>query len=79
MFVSGRGKTRTVKQKTYVSEIQRRIDLVHDIQRRGLVVVQRKDQSQAGQRLLAARKIADVLPRLFRGHHAEQNALGEGI
>lgn len=54
---------------------QRSIDLVHDIQRRGLVVVQSEDERQAGERLLAAAQVCDVLPALLGRSHAEHDPL----
>lgn len=54
---------------------QRGVDLVHDVQGRGAEVVQRKHQRQRGQRFLPAGQVGDVLPRLLRGPHAEDDAL----
>ncbi|KAI6756206.1 hypothetical protein HG530_011942 [Fusarium avenaceum] len=64
---------------TYVSEIQRGIDLVHDIQRSRLVVVQGENESQTAQRLFTTRKVADVLPTLLWWHDTEQDTFAEGI
>lgn len=54
---------------------QRCVNLVHDVERRGLVVVQRKDEREAGERLLAAAQVGDVLPTLLGRPHAEHDAL----
>ncbi len=51
------------------------VDLVHDVQRRRLVVVQREYERQRRQRLLAAAQVGDVLPALLRRAHAEHDAL----
>ena len=50
------------KKKTHIPKIQRGINLIHDIQGRGAIDMQRKDQSETAQRLLAATEVADVLP-----------------
>lgn len=49
-------------RSSYISEIQGSINLIHDIQRRRLIVMQREHQGQTTQRLLTTRKIGDVLP-----------------
>lgn len=38
-----------------------------------------KDERERGERLLAARQVRDVLPRLLRGHDGEEDALGERV
>ena len=48
-----------------VAEVERGVDLVHHVQRRRLVVVEREDEREAAQRLLAAGEVADVLPALL--------------
>ena len=42
-------------------------------------MVQREDQAQAAERLLAAAQVGDVLPRLLRRPHAEDDALAKGV
>ena len=54
---------------------ERCVDLVHDVEGRGLVVVQRKHQGQGAQRLFPAAQVADVLPTLFGWAHAEDDTL----
>ena len=49
----------------HVLEVQGGVDLVHDVEWGGLVVVEGEDESQGGQGLLATRQVADVLPRLL--------------
>eukprot|EP00964_Phaeocystis_antarctica_P083806 scaffold52749_cov71-Phaeocystis_antarctica.AAC.2 len=63
----------------HVAEVERGVDLVHDVQRRRLVVVQREDERERGEGLLAAREVGDMLPRLLGRPHAEDDALGEGV
>ena len=58
-----------------VLEVERRVDLVHDVERRRLVVMQREDERQRAQRLLAARQVRDVLPRLLERPHAVSEKL----
>ena len=51
------------------------VNLVHDVERCWLVMVQRKDQGETGERLLATAQISDVFPAFFRWSHAKDNAL----
>ena len=44
-----------VADDAHVAEVERGVDLVHDVQRRGLVVVQREHERERGEGLLAAR------------------------
>lgn len=62
-----------------VLEVKGGVDLVHDVQRRGLVVVQREDQGQGRERLLAAGQVGDVLPRLLGRADREDDALAERV
>ena len=55
-----------------VLEVQGGVDLVHDVEWGGFVVVEGKDESQGGQGLLATRQVADVLPRLLGGSHLQR-------
>ena len=48
-----------------VLEVEGGVDLVHDVEWGGFVVVEGEDESQGGQGLLATRQVADVLPRLL--------------
>jgi hypothetical protein len=63
----------------HVLEVERGVDLVHHVQRRGLVVVQRKDQRERREGLLAAGQVGNVLPALLGRAHGEDDALGEGV
>lgn len=51
------------------------IDLIHDIQRSGLEVVQCKYKRQGAECLLASAQIGNVLPALAGRPHAEHNPL----
>ena len=64
---------------TYISKIQGRVNLVHHVQWRRLVVMQGEDEGETAQRLLATRQVGYVLPRLLRRHDAEEDALREGV
>ena len=55
------------------------VDLVHDVERRRLVVVEREDEGERAEGLLAAAEVGDALPRLLGRPHAEDDALGEGV
>jgi len=59
-----------------VAEVQRGVDLVHDVQRRGFVVVKGENQRQRAQRLLAARQIGNLLPGLLGRSHAATKPSG---
>jgi len=52
-----------------VLEVEGGVDLVHDVEWGGFVVVEGEDESQGGQGLLATGQVADVLPRLFGRSH----------
>ena len=65
--------------QTYISEIQCSVNLVHDVQWRRLVVVQRKHECERTQRLFATGEVGDISPALFRWHDAKGNAFAEGI
>lgn len=54
----------------HVLEVQRGVDLVHEVERRGLVVVQREHQRQRAERLLSSGKVEDLLPALLGRPHA---------
>ena len=54
-----------------IPEIQRGIDLIHDVQRGGLIMMESEHQRERGQRLLASRKVADILPALLGRHDGE--------
>eukprot|EP00962_Isochrysis_galbana_P023267 scaffold7006_cov108-Isochrysis_galbana.AAC.8 len=62
-----------------VAEVERRVDLIHHVERRRLVVVERKDERERRERLLASREVGDVLPRLLGRPYREDDALGEGV
>lgn len=62
-----------------VFEVESGIDLVHDVEWRGLVVVESKNQRERRKSFLASRKIGDVLPRLFWRPHTEDDALTKWI
>lgn len=53
-----------------ILEVQRGVDLVHEVERRGLVVVQREHQCQGAERLLSSGQVEDLLPALLRRAHA---------
>ena len=55
-----------------VLEVEGGVDLVHDVEWGGLVVVEGEDESQGGQGLLATRQVADVLPRLLGRSHLQR-------
>jgi hypothetical protein len=63
----------------HVLEVEGRVDLVHDVEGRGLVVVEREDERERRERLLSARQVRDVLPALLGGPDAEDDALREGV
>lgn len=56
----------------HVLEIQSGVYLIHEVQGRGLKVVQRKDQSQRAQSLLSSRQVIDFLPALLGRTHTEK-------
>eukprot|EP00428_Durinskia_dybowskii_P065473 CAMPEP_0170384264 /NCGR_PEP_ID=MMETSP0117_2-20130122/15907_1 /TAXON_ID=400756 /ORGANISM="Durinskia baltica, Strain CSIRO CS-38" /LENGTH=213 /DNA_ID=CAMNT_0010640005 /DNA_START=219 /DNA_END=860 /DNA_ORIENTATION=- len=62
-----------------VPEVQSGIDLIHEVQWCGLVVVQCKDQRKGGKRLLSAGEVCDLLPALLRRPHAEVDAFAERV
>lgn len=55
-----------------VFEVQRSVDLVHEVERRGLVVVQSEHQSQGAEGLLSSRQVEDLFPALLRGTDTEK-------
>lgn len=55
-----------------VLEVQRGVDLVHEVEWRGLVVVQGEHQRQGAERLLPSGQVEDLLPALLRRAHAVQ-------
>lgn len=61
-----------------VLEVQRGIDLVHEVERRGLVVVQREHQRQGAERLLPSGQVEDLLPALLGRAHAVQRRVQAG-
>ena len=69
----------TTRGNTYISKVQRGVDLVHDVQGRGAVDVECENEREGAERLLAAGQVADVLPALLWRHHAEQDPFGEGV
>lgn len=68
-----------VSNNAHVSEIKGSIDLIHHIQRSGLVMVQSEDQGERRQRFLSSTKVADILPGLLGRTNAEDNTFREGI
>lgn len=50
-----------------IFEVQSSIDLVHEVERRGFVVVQSKHQSQGAEGLLSSRQVEDLFPALLWG------------
>ena len=62
-----------------VLEVEGGVDLVHDVERRRLVVVEGEDEGERAERLLAAAEVGDALPRFLGRPHAEDDALGEGV
>ena len=68
-----------VRNDGHVPEIQRGVDLVHEVQRRRLVRVEREHERERAQRLLSTRQVRDVAPALLRRHDAEDDALRERI
>ncbi len=63
----------------YVLEIKRCVNLIHDIQWRRLVVVQREYKSERRQGLFTTGKVLNMLPGLFRGTNGEDDAFVEGV
>lgn len=57
--------------RTYVSEVEGSVDLVHDVERRRLVVVKGENKGKTTKGLLATGQVADVLPALLRRHNRE--------
>ncbi|KAB8232844.1 uncharacterized protein BDW43DRAFT_300616 [Aspergillus alliaceus] len=55
------------------------VNFVHHVQRRGLVVMQSKNQCQTRQCLLTTGQVANVLPTLLRRHDGKQDTLRERI
>lgn len=51
------------------------VNLIHDIEGRGLVVVQGEDKGEGAEGLLPARQVGNVLPALLGRPHTEHNAL----
>lgn len=62
-----------------VLEIERGIDLVNDVNGRRAELVERENERQRRERLLAARQIGHVLPALLGRSHAEHDALSERV
>ena len=63
----------------HIFKVQRGVNLVHDVEGRGFVMMQGEDERERRQRLFPAAEIGDLLPSLFRGSDAEADALGERI
>lgn len=55
-----------------VLEVEGRVDLVHEVERRGLEVVQGEHQRQRAERLLSSRQVVDLLPALLRRTHTRR-------
>ena len=62
-----------------VLKVQGRVNLVHDVQRGGLVIMQSKDQGQRREGFLSSGKVGNILPGFFWWPHAEDNAFSEGV
>ena len=63
----------------HVLEVERGVNLVHDVEGGRFVVMKGEDQGKTGERLLSSGKIGDVLPRLLGWSDTEHDSLGEGI
>lgn len=63
----------------HVSEIQSRVNLIHDVQRRRLIMVQSEDEGERREGFLAAREVGDVFPGFLGRHDGEEDAFGEGV
>lgn len=59
---------RNERHSSYIPEIQRSINLIHDVQRCRTINMQRKNQRQRAKRLLTTRQVADILPAFLRRH-----------
>lgn len=68
-----------IRDDRHVPEIQRGVDLVHEVQRRRLVRVEREHERERAQRLLSTRQVRDVAPALLRRHDAEDDTLRERV
>ena len=55
----------------HVFEVQSSVNLVHEVERRGLVVVQGEHQSQRAQCLLSSGQVGNILPALFQRTHTK--------
>ena len=62
-----------------IFEVERGIDLVHDVKGRGFVMMQREDERERGERLFSAAQIRDFLPRFLRWADAEADAFRERV
>jgi len=62
-----------------IAKVERGIDFIHDVQWRGLVVVQREHEGKRGQGFLAAREVGDDFVRLLGRLDAELDAFEEGV
>ena len=63
----------------HVAVVERRVNLVHAIQRARLVEVQSEYEAERAERLLTAGQLTHVLPRFFEGPNLEEDALGERV
>lgn len=68
-----------VSHYCYVLEVKSCVDLVHEVQRSGFVVVQGEYQRKRAQGLLSARQLVHLLPTFFGGTDAEVDSITEGI
>ena len=62
-----------------VLEVQGSVNLVHDVERCWLVVMESEDQGERGESLLSSREIGDVLPGLLGRPHTEHYSFSEWI
>ena len=62
-----------------VLELEGRVNLVHDVEGRGLVVMEREHQGEGGQGLLTSGKVGNVLPGLLGRSDTEHDALSEKV
>lgn len=84
-----------VRDNGHVPEVKSSVNLVHEVKRGGLcrvrtvpeptthecylVDMKSKDQGKEAERLLASRRIRNVLPALLRRHYTKDDALRERI
>ena len=62
-----------------ILEVQGGVDLVHHVERGGLVVVEGEDQGERGEGLLPTGEVGNVLPGFLWWPHAEHDTLSEGV